>query len=180
MKLTGRLGPEEFWNQYDRKEALVLESSTDIPCYAVSPWSGPVAVGEWDLGSRPPAAVSLVHGTAAGPSVQTWTTTQDPRTVAGLRRMAAGGPPAGGLSDTPDPLLPEPDEVLIPVDGVNVPFRLWRSADRWWADAQHGGFGLVVEGHGLEPGALALHRALDIQPYLHGRRAQLRILRGEA
>ncbi|MDN4646284.1 hypothetical protein QCD75_20190 [Arthrobacter sp. PsM3] len=168
-------------------EALVRESSAEVPCYAVTPWSGPVALGEWDLGSRPPATVGLAHGTGAGPSVQTWTTTQDPRLLVGPRRMASEGPRAGA-SDIPaghDPLPAGPgsagpgEEVLIPVDGEHVPFALWRSAGRWWAAAHHGGFALIMEGTGVQPETIALHRIADIEPYLHGRRAQLRALRGE-
>jgi hypothetical protein len=183
MKLTGWLKPEEFWHQYDRMEELVRESAGDIPCYAVSGWSGPLALGEWDLGGRPPSTAGLAHGSAAaGPTLATTTTTEDPTLAVAFHRMTAAGPPADGddFSRRLAALVAEPgEEVSIPVDGVPVPFTVWREADHWWAAAQHGEYGLFVEAKDLEPEALSLCRVLDIEPYLLGRRAQLRSARGE-
>lgn len=188
MKLTGWLGPKEFWDRYDQMEQLVRESAGELPCYGLQGWSGPIAIGEWDLGSRPPNAVGLVYGSVeSGPylrtsTLRTSTTSGDPRMAVAHRRLAAGGPPASGeeLAHRLGALLSEPgEEVAIPVDDLPEVFEIWRDADGWWAGGQHSGNGLVLEGRGMEPASLALRRIPDVEPYLKGRRAQIREARGE-
>jgi hypothetical protein len=96
MKVTGWLSPDEFWGEYERMEELVRESFGELTCYGLDTWSGPIAIGEWDLGSSPSAAVSLVYGPGeAGAMVQVMTTSQDPRLTVAHRRLVADGPPAG-------------------------------------------------------------------------------------
>ncbi|MGN7253170.1 hypothetical protein [Arthrobacter sp. SAFR-014] len=184
MKVTGWLSPDEFWDEYERMEELVRESFGELPCYGLDKWSGPVALGEWDLGSRPPAAVSVVFGSSeAGPMVQVTTTSQDPRLTIAHRRLFADAPPASGedLSRRLRVLTSERgEEASIPVDGAEELFDVWPGAGRWWAAGRHDGNGLVLEGTtGLDARALSLRRVSDIEPYLQGRRAQLRAVRGE-
>jgi hypothetical protein len=183
MEQTGWLTPDEFWEQYDSAERLIRASAGELPCYGVSGWSGPIFLGEWDLGSRPPVTVSLVHGSAAGPMIQVWTTGQDPRKTAGLHRLVAQGPPANGsdLVDRQRVLDAAPsDEIRIPIDGARVPFTVWRDSDRWWAAGTHAGYGVMLEGLGISPGSVALEEVHDIGPYLNGSRAQIRTVRGES
>ena len=96
----------------------------------------------------------------------------------------ADGPPVSGedLSHRLQVLTAERGEdVSIPVDGAEVLFVVWREAGRWWAAGQHDGNGLILEGTaGLDVLALSLRRVSDIEPYLQGRRAQLRAVRGES
>ena len=87
MQLTEWLEPEEFWDRYDQMEQQVRESAGGLPCYGLRGWSGPVASGEWDLGSRPPTVVGLVYGSEeSGPYLRTST----------LRSAPVSSAPAGG------------------------------------------------------------------------------------
>ncbi|WP_395403744.1 hypothetical protein ACHMXB_06340 [Arthrobacter sp. UC242_113] len=184
MKVTGWLSPDEFWDEYGRMEELVRGSFGGLPCYGLGEWTGPIAIGEWDLGSSPPTAVGVVFGSRdTGPMVQVTTTSQDPRLTIAHRRLMADRPPVSGedLSRRLQVITAErSEEVSIPVDGAEESFAVWRDAGRWWAAGQHDGNGLVLEGTtGLDASALSLHRVSDIEPYLQGRRAQLRAVRGE-
>jgi hypothetical protein len=187
MQLTEWLGPEEFWDRYDQMEQLVRESAGELPCYGLLGWSGPMTIGEWDLGSRPPMVVGVVYGSEeSGPylrtsTLQTSTTVGDPRMTIAHRRLAEGGPPSSGqdLEERLSALLSAPSNmVAMPVDGTPESFEMWRDADRWWASGRHGGNGLILEGRDVEPASLSLHRVPDIGPYLDGRRAQIRAARG--
>jgi hypothetical protein len=183
MKVTGWLSPDEFWDEYERMEELVRESFGELACYGLDKWSGPIAIGEWDLGSSPSAAVSLVYGPGeAGAMVQVMTTSQDPRLTVAHRRLVADGPPASGedFSRRLRTLTAERGaEVSIPVDGAQERCEVWREAGRWWIAGQHDGNGLILAGT-TEPDvrALSLRRVSDIEPYLQGRRAQIRAARG--
>ncbi|MBT2550522.1 hypothetical protein [Arthrobacter sp. ISL-65] len=184
MRVTGWLSPDEFWGEYERMEELVRESFGELPCYGLDKWSGPIAIGEWDLGSRPPAAVGVVFGSGdTGPTIQVTTTSQDPRLSIAHRRLILDGPPLSGedLSRRLRVLTSSRSEaVSVPVDGAEEPFDVWRGTDRWWAAGQHDGNGLMLEGTtGLDVRALSLRRVSDIEPYLQGRRAQIRAVRGE-
>ncbi|MFE5839436.1 hypothetical protein [Arthrobacter sp. NPDC056493] len=184
MKVTGRLSPDEFWDEYGRMEDLVRESFGEVTCYGLSQWPGPIAVGEWDLGSSPSAAVGLEYGSGeAGRTVQVTTTSQDPRLTIAHRRLILDGPPASGedLSRRLGRLTSERgEEVSLPVDGAEVLFEVWRDAGRWWAAGHHDGKSLILEGTPeLDLSTVALLRVSDIEPYLQGRRAQIRAARGE-
>ncbi|UKA52390.1 hypothetical protein LFT45_11465 [Arthrobacter sp. FW305-BF8] len=68
----------------------------------------------------------------------------------------------------------------ITVDGAEELFAVWRGVDHWWAAGRHDGNGLILEGSaGLDVRAVSLRRVADIEPYLQGRRAQLRAVSGE-
>ncbi|MFP3460860.1 hypothetical protein R5O87_08445 [Arthrobacter globiformis] len=183
MKVTGWLSPDEFWDEYGRLEELVRESFGELTCYGLDKWSGPIAVGEWDLGSSPSAAVGLEYGSReSGPMVRVTTTSEDPRLAAAHRRLILDGPPASGndLSRRLQMLTSERgEEVPLPVDGAEEVFEVWREAGRWWAAGRHDGKGLVLEGTAqLDVSTVSLHRVSDIEPYLQGRRAQIRAARG--
>jgi hypothetical protein len=183
MELTGWLTPDEFWEQFDAAESRVRASAGELPCYGVRGWSGPVALGEWDFGSHPPVTVSLVHGPAAGGArVQVWTTSQDARRTVDLYRMMADGPPKdqGDLVQRQHVLDAALSyELQIRIDGVPVPFSVWPDADHWWAAGVCSGYGVIIEGFGIRPETVALEGVHDVEPYLNGRRAQLRAVRGE-
>lgn len=182
MELAGGLTPDEFWDQYDDVEKLVRDSAGELPCFGVSGWRGPIAVGEWDLGSRPPVTVSLVHGSALGPEIHVRTTSQDPRRTVLFQRMMTQGPPAdtNDLLESQQVLDAEPAEELpIPVDGHLVSFTIWRETERWWGAGTYAGSGLVLDVRGIIPGSLALESVHDIEAYLNGSRAKIRATRGE-
>lgn len=183
MELGGWLTPDEFWRQYDESESRVRESAGELPCFGVNGWSGPVAIGEWDHGSRPPVTVSLLHGSAPGPELQVRTTSQDPRRTVVFHRMMAEETPLRGTDDFLDRqrlLEAEPaEELIILVSGERVSFDLWRESKRWWAAGMHAGYGLVLEGKGLAPEPIALESVRNIEPYLTGSRERVRAARGE-
>ncbi|WP_194918246.1 hypothetical protein [Catenulispora rubra] len=60
-------------------------------------------------------------------------------------------------------------------------FRQWRDEDgTWLAAGHHGETGLIIEASaGLDITQVRLVRVTDIEPYIAGRRAHLRRLRGE-
>ncbi|MFE4837579.1 hypothetical protein ACFRAU_23215 [Arthrobacter sp. NPDC056691] len=59
-------------------------------------------------------------------------------------------------------------------------FEVWREAGRWWAAGHHDGKSLILEGTTeLDLSAVSQRRVSDIEPYLQGRRAQVRAARGE-
>lgn len=81
------------------------------------------------------------------------------------RRSEAHGAPTG--------------HVHISVNSARVRFEVWDEDTLWWGAAQQTGYGLVVEAHDMATDRFALVRVQDIEPYLAGRRAHLRTLRGE-
>jgi hypothetical protein len=183
MKVTGWLSPDEFWDEYGRMEELVRESFGELTCYGLDRWSGPISIGEWDLGSSPSATMSLEYGSGeTGPMVRVTTTSEDPRLTVAHRRLILDGPPASGEGLARRLRLltsARGEEASIPVDGAEKVFETWREAGRWWAAGQHDGKSLVLEGTTeLDVSALSLHRVYDIEPYPEGRRAQIRAARG--
>jgi hypothetical protein len=131
MKETGWLSSDEFWNEYGRMEELVRESFGELTCYGLDSCSGPIAIGEWDLGSSPSAAVSLMYGSGESgtPMVQVTTTREDPRLTVAHRRLMIDGPPVRGedLSRRLHMLTSERgEEVSLPVDGAEELFGVWR------------------------------------------------------
>jgi len=61
-----------------------------------------------------------------------------------------------------------------------VHFDVWhsREQDQWWAAGRYEGHGLVLEARLVSVKDVGLHRVHDLEPYLDGRRAHLRELRG--
>ena len=65
-------------------EQLVRENAGEMPCYGLSTWSGPIAIGEWDVGNRPPTTVGLAFGSMGSvPFLRTWPSCADPRRARG-------------------------------------------------------------------------------------------------
>ncbi|WP_307028475.1 hypothetical protein [Arthrobacter globiformis] len=136
-------------------------------------------MGSWQPPTR---GGGVVFGSGdTGPTIQV--TTTSPRLTIAHRRPILDGAPLSGedLSRRLRVLTSERSEaVSVPVDGAEEPFDVWRGSDRWWAAGHHDGNGLMLEGTtGLDVEALSLRRVADIEPYLRGRRAQIRAARGE-
>lgn len=118
-----------------------------------------------------------------GPMLQVITTARDPQVDVASLRMAASGQPIGedDFLRGPGRFDAEGGESLkIKVDSVDVDVTVWRDGDRWWTAGQHHERGLVLQGCCFEVDDLALERVYDLEPYVAGRRAHLRALRGEA
>jgi hypothetical protein len=70
--------------------------------------------------------------------------------------------------------------VEFAVNGRLEPFDRWDDDAVWYAAARHRGYGVVIEARDMAPDQISLVRVEDIEPYLAGRRAYVRALRGEA
>lgn len=177
MEYGGTLSEDEFWEQISATEAQVRETKHELPCFGLVSWAGSIALGEWDLGSRPPMTVGLLHGGMAdGPSVRTWTTRQDAmHTVAFYRATASG---STGKRDEYDERLrraeSDPGKPLdLLVDGSSVTFTLWNEPGHWWAATTLAGVGLVLKAEDVSPTDVELRMITDIEPYLLGSRTQI-------
>jgi len=185
VRYAGRLSPEEFWARIAEMEQRVRDTATILPCYGLANWSGLLMVGDWAWENDQLVTVGLGHGDPAGdgPAVHVRTTVHDARREAASLRMTAERRP----HDKDDFLRRRHEvdavpavEMDIPVDSTPVRFQVWRGADRWWAAADHAAHGLVIESYRMPTDGIKLVRVHDIEPYLAGRRAHLRALRGEA
>ncbi|RJT75659.1 hypothetical protein D6T63_17735 [Arthrobacter cheniae] len=182
MEYGGTLSGNEFWEQMSAMEDQVRATAKDLPCFGLANWTGPLALGEWDLGSRPPMTVGLLHGgMTGGPSLRTWTTRQDPMRTVALYRVMAGGrtqdrgeheqrirraeTQSGGRLD-------------LLVDGSSVTFDFWDEPDGWWAATNHAGVGLILKAEEVRPTAVELRTITDLEPYLLGSRTQIEAFRG--
>jgi hypothetical protein len=183
MENIGRLTPDEFWDQFTRTEQQINATFGQLPVFGLDGWAGPVSLGEWDLGSRPPMTVSVMHGTPGnGPGLQVWTTRQDPRHTVVLYRVMANGPAEdeAEFAARQQRLDAEQGEqIRIRVDGEPEPFTLWDDPGRWWAAGRHHGHGIILDGRDIDPGTVALHEVHDLDPYLAGTRTLIRTLRGD-
>jgi hypothetical protein len=141
-------------------------------------------VGDWAWESGELVTVGIAHGDPDrdGPAVHVRTTVHDPRAEVASLRMDAGAPYGNDdvLRRRREPDIAPGDDVQFLVDSTPVPFELWHEGDRWWAAAAHAGYGLVVEGRRVAAELVTLVRVHDIEPYLAGRRENLRARRGEA
>lgn len=185
MHIAGQLSPEEFWARIATSEQQVRDSADILPIYGLAGWSGPLMIGDWGWENGQLVTVGLGHGDPSGhgPAVHVRTTVHDPRTAVASLRMAHLGAPhdeADFLRRRREAEAAPTERVDVRVDSVPVRFEVWNDGDRWWAAAQHADYGLVVEGLRTALDRLALVRVHDIEPYLAGRRAHLRALRGES
>jgi len=184
VRYAGHLSPEEFWERDAAMEQRVRETSTVLPCYGLVGWSGLRMIGDWEWENDRLVTVGLAHGApeGTGPRLHVKTTVGDPAAVVALLRASA--PEArteGSIARWRRELEAEPDDsVTIEVDSAGVQVDVWHSEgrDRWWAAGHHGGHGLVLEAHLMSAGDVRLHRVHDLEPYLDGRRAYLRQVRG--
>jgi hypothetical protein len=184
MQVARWLSPEEFWARIAASEQRMRESAAILPIYGVAGWSGSLMVGDWDWKNGQLVTVGLAHGhpSGDGPSVQVQTTVLHPRTAVASLRMAHLAAPHD--KDDFQRRRREADaaatgHVDIAVDSVPVPFGVWNDGDPWWAAAQQADYGLILEARHMAMDQLALIRVHDIEPYLAGRRAHLRVPRAD-
>lgn len=166
-------------------EQHIRSTAAVLPCYGLLGWSGLRMIGDWESENNRLVTAGLAHGApdGPGPMLQVLTTARDPHADVASLRMAASGQPTGehdflrrqGKFDAEGG-----ESVTIKVDSVDVDFTVWRDEDCWWAAGQHHERGLVLEGCCVEVDDVALERVYNLEPYIAGRRAHLRELRGEA
>jgi hypothetical protein len=184
VQQTGHLSPEAFWARYAEMEERIRSTATVLPCYGLVGWTGPRMVGDWEWENGDLVSVGLAHGDPDGdePALHVHTTTRNAAADVASLRMADAGPPrdADDLRRRRRELRSAGGELsTLSVDGTSVAFTVWTEQERWWAAGRYGGVGLVLESRWLPVGEVELARVDDLEPYLAGRRAHLRALRGE-
>jgi len=182
MHFAGKLSPAQFWAHVAQMEDTIRAGFGAFPVYALAAWSGPRMLAEWGSENDVLTTAGLLFGDPDSSYAHVQTTRTDPFEVALTARFAAGGPPTSGedvrnrrhaLSEAPTTTR------TIRVDDVPVEFTCWDTTGTWYAAAAHGPLGLVLDSKHLDPATFALTRLDDIEPYLAGRRAHLRLRRGE-
>lgn len=191
MRLTGKLGPQEFWARIDEGEARIRAAAGVLPLFGVD---GPVEArmtGDWEWEGDRLVSAGLAYGglQGRGAYVDVLTTSLDPAEVALGRRMTGQllALYDDGVPAVRDRLAADAGaRVVVDVEAVPCEFRLWRDGDgnldrgRWWAAGRHGDVGLVIEASGdVDATQIRLVRVTDVEPYIAGRRAALRLVRGE-
>jgi hypothetical protein len=186
MEFGGRLSPEEFWRHVAADEERIRAAAHLLPLYGLAGWDGPLMTGDWRWSGGELECAGLSHGAPNGASLQVVTTAGDPGPIAHTLRMTDElerlGPPRSGddLDAMRERLAAAPARsVTAGLGGRTVEFTRWDGSLRWHAAAPFGEHGLVLEGRDLDPAALQLERVTDVEPYLAGRNAYLRRLRGE-
>lgn len=185
MRLTGKLGPQEFWARIDEGEARVRAEAGALPLFGVDGWTGPRMTGDWSWENNRLVSAGLAHGDrqGGGAFIQVLTTSDDPTQAVASRRMATRMP-----TIEPDQLPTVLGELhadpgtpaLVTIEDEPREFRQWSDKSGWLAAGRHGEAGLVIEASvSVDITQLRLARVTDIEPYIAGRRARLRRLRGE-
>ena len=85
--------------------------------------------------------------------------------------------PEYGASAAEDSDLPD-DVRLIMVDDVPVAFEVWAKPDRWCAAGQIRDRTIAIESERELAGDASLRRVANIEPYINGRNALIRGMRG--
>jgi hypothetical protein len=185
MRQTGRLSPQEFWARIDQGDARVRASLGVLPLFGVDRWTGPRMTGDWEWENDRLVKVGLVHGDRDrdGPFVHVQAVSGNPAEVAVGLRMRESSHPIGAEEfwTSRDRLAADPGtQIVVDVDGEPCEFRYWTGDAGWVAAAQHGDTGLLIEASAATDVAqVRLVRVTDIEPYIAGRHARLRRLRGE-
>jgi hypothetical protein len=182
MGVEGQRDQDGFWAIVAEGEQRIRETFPELPCFGLRDWDGGVMVGEWIFDGGPHG---LLHGDPGlgSPYAQVLTTAHEVNQS--IRTMRLG---ARAMVEDKDAYLRQLDEldrqeprmVGIAVDGERVEFALWQDGDKWWAGAERGRYGIIIEASGLEAPAVALESVADIEPCLAARRTWLRQVRGEA
>jgi hypothetical protein len=166
-------------------EERIRATAAVLPSYGVAGWGGLVMIGDWQWENEQLVSIGLAHGAPDDESkLHVHTTVRDPTADVTSLRIAAVRP----AWDDKDEMLRRLREFgtvagessTIAVDAAPVEFTVWGEAGQWWAAGHHDGFGLVLEGQRIPIGRVELVRIHDLDPYLAGRRAYLRALRGES
>lgn len=183
MRFAGQLTPEQFWARMSAMEDELRAQAHQLPWYGLAQWQGPRMVAEWGSADGELTSIGLSYGELdSGPRVQVMVDNRPPGDLVIERRMSA----VGHELDRPAVLAaldaagsPATGTVTISVDGNPEVFDHWVDGSTWYAARQHHEHALVIEARDVSPDDVALVRVDDIEPYLAGRRAELRRLRGE-
>ncbi|MGF0311908.1 hypothetical protein [Rhodococcus sp. IEGM1428] len=182
MQVSGRLSPEEFWEQMNRIEGRVLSGARQVRVFGLKEWVGPIMIGDWEWVDDRLSSAGLVHGTAHGDvSVQINTVVGDPRreVVRAIERATGISPGEPDYENLHQAVEDAPgDAVSILADGVSSEFTQWGGVDRWWAAGVVDDVALFLEGRNYPVHSVHLNEIDDVQPYLDGLREYVRTVRG--
>lgn len=182
VRSAGRLSPEQFWAHVTELDDRVRAVADVLPCYGLAGWTGPRMYGDWSFEDGRLVTAGLAHGWLAdGLRVQVLSTLRDSLTLVSTLRAQSRGIPRSreeAVQRQREMHTGPAEHATVVVEASPVPFRLWRDGDLWWAAGVHAGHDLVLEAQGVDVGEVELTRVHDLEPYIAGRRALLRDMRG--
>jgi len=183
MHLAGRLTPEELWAHMTQLEEQVRALAQLLPLYGVADWTGLRLLGDRGWHNDALTEVGLAHGdrNSTGPVAGVQVTMRDGESAVRNLRIAehdwSGEVQLRALEHR---LAATPTtSVDITIDGQPERFTRWNDDARWYAAARRDDHSVVIEARDITTAHIGLVRVRDIEPYLAGRRAHLRALRGE-
>jgi hypothetical protein len=208
MQFGRQLTPEEFWAHVDETDARLRSTFTPIGAFGLARWRGFSMVTEWDYGGHnrvlsfartmpatiPPepapefTADDDLDRPPASPIADPfdvhvhWRVGESRAVVERLRQRESALQSRNNAWYRPvSPVEQLPDRIVdLKVDGRREPFEVWVRGAVWWAATTLGGRTLAVAARDVPFQDVAFVRVGDVEPYLEGRRAWLRRLRGEA
>jgi hypothetical protein len=188
MHMGGRLTPEQFWARFDARENEIRAEVELLPCHGLANWPGWLMLGDWSRRDGELISAGLVHGHGEltddnTPRVHVVVGSEAPQDVVGQRLFNAALSRDPGEKDVVEAMrhadAAPTGTVSISVDGRPEAFDHWVHEQTWFAARHHDGHTLAVEARHVSPDELNIVRVHDIEPYLAGRRASLRRMRGE-
>lgn len=169
MHFGGRLTPEQFWQHMSDLDAGIRAAFPSFPVYGLPAWPASRMLAEWGYSNDVLTTAGLLYGDPDSSYVHV-------RTTIGNTLDEALSAHATVLGDLPPGEPASQWTTTVPVDGEPVEFTTWSAADRFIAAAPTR---VVLEWRGVDPATFALARIDDLEPYLEGRHAYIRRLRGE-
>ena len=160
-----------------------------MPWYGLAGWPGWLMLGEWSRRDGEPISIGLLHGEGEFTDddtarVEVFVGSEPPEEVIRQRILAASMVPDPGEEVVMEAMRQveagPTGTVSVAVDGQVVLFDHWVREQIWVAAREHDGYTLAVEARQIGPDELDIVRVHDIEPYLVGRRATVRRMRGEA
>jgi hypothetical protein len=179
MDVAGQLGPKQFWAHLSELDEQMRAAAHLLPLYGVAGWPGVVMTGDWEWHNGQLATAELAHGDPLGDGPLVAVKTTNDLDSVSLPDWLGGPPFSPDGVDIHTEVGP-PGAADISVDGQRTGFDCWRDGPAWYATGSLGDHHLSIEGRHTAPEQVSLIRVLDIEPYVAGRRAYLRALRGEA
>lgn len=188
MHMGGRLTPEQFWARFDELENEIRAVAELLPWHGLADWPGWLMLGDWSRQDGELISAGLLHGQGEPTDedtsrVHVLVGSEAPGDVIGQRLFNAALPRDPGEKDVVEAMrradAAPTGTVLISIDGQPEVFEHWVHEPTWFAARRHNGHTLAVEARHVSPDELNIVRVHDIEPYLTGRRASLRRMRGE-
>ncbi|MFT2815618.1 hypothetical protein [Leifsonia sp. A12D58] len=195
MQITHHFTDDEFWARIAGSDEELRASFDRAGAFEIAGWQGPVSIGEWGftggLRSLTFGVVPLASGSSTDsgePVASTHPVTAvtvlvedgtSPRDFVAQRRQVLAvmddpeyRPPAVDVPALPD------DVRVIMVDDVPVAFEIWAQPGRWCAAGQIRELTVAIEADSELADDASLRLVTNIEPYIDGRNALIRGMRG--